>query len=56
MLKADETSGNTLFEEKQRFPGWLNKLIIGITMFTIAIILIAGLTGRRKKEIKFGLH
>jgi len=50
MLKADETSGNTLFEEKQRFPGWLNILIIGITMITIAIILIAGLTGPKEER------
>jgi len=50
MLKADDTSGKILFEEKQRFPGWLNILMTGIALFTIAIILIAGLTGPKEER------
>lgn len=45
MLKADETSGNVLFEEDQKFPGWIKILTSGIILLTIAIVLIAGLTG-----------
>jgi hypothetical protein len=45
MLKAYETSGSVLFEEKQRFPKWLNFLFAGIIIWTLAIILIAGFTG-----------
>ena len=50
MLKADETSGRTFFEEKQRFPGWLNILMTAIIVITIAVILIAGLTGPKEER------
>lgn len=50
MLKADETSGSILFEEKQKFPGWLNLLMAGIILLTVAIVLIAGLTGPAEKR------
>ena len=45
MLKAYEASGNVLFEEKQKFPKWLNWLLVGVILWTLAIILIAGFTG-----------
>jgi len=45
MLKTDETSGSVLFEEKQKFPGWIKILTVGLILLTIAIVLIAGLTG-----------
>jgi hypothetical protein len=49
MLKADETSGNVLFEEKQKFPNWLTILMAGIILLTIVITLIAGLTTKEDK-------
>jgi hypothetical protein len=50
MLKADETSGNILFEEKQKFPRRLNILVIGIILFTIVIAIIAGYTGPEEER------
>lgn len=50
MLRADESSGNVLFEEKQKFPNWLTILMAGIILLTIAIVLIAGLTGPAEKR------
>ena len=50
MLKADETSGNILFEEKQNFPRWLNILVVGIILFTIVIALVAGYTGPKEER------
>jgi hypothetical protein len=50
MLKVDETSGNVLFEEKQKFPNWLTILMAGIALLTIAIVLIAGITGPEQKK------
>lgn len=57
MLQTDETSGNILFEEKQKFPAWLNILMAGIILLTIAIVLIAGLTGptEKRNDIWIGL-
>ncbi len=43
MLKTDETSGSVLFEEKQKFPGWIKLLITTILLLTIIIVLIDGL-------------
>ena len=48
MLKAYETSGSVLFEEKQKFPNWLTILMGGIILFIIAIVLIAGYTAPEK--------
>jgi hypothetical protein len=50
MLRADEISGNVLFEEKQKFPNWLTILMTGIILLTIAIVLIAGLTEPAEKR------
>ena len=50
MLKADETSGKVLFEEKQKFPGWLTILVAGIILVTIVIIFIVGLTGPQEER------
>jgi len=50
MLKADETSGAFLFEEKQSFPEWLIILLVAVVFWTLAIILIAGLTGPSEKR------
>jgi hypothetical protein len=43
MLKADETSGNVLFEEVQKFPrwvGWMVRLGMGITVLGLLVGLI----------------
>jgi hypothetical protein len=50
MLKADETSGNILFGEEQKFPNWLTILMAGIILLTIVITVIAGLTTNEDKE------
>jgi len=50
MLKAYETSGNVLFEEKQKFPRWLNWLLIGVILWTLGIILVAGLAGPEEQR------
>ena len=57
MLKAHETSGIVLFEEKQRYPRWLNTLIIVIFVFTIVMMVIAGYMGteEKRKETWLGL-
>jgi len=55
MLKAYETSGNVLFEEKQKYPKWLNILIAGILLLTLVIILITGLAGPPEKRAEMWL-
>ena len=57
MLKAEETSGNILFEEKQKFPNWLTILIAGIILLTIAIALVVGYSrpAEERKEMWIGL-
>lgn len=50
MLKADETSGTILFEEKQNFPKWLNILLAVIVLWTLAVILISGFAGPAEKR------
>ena len=50
MLKAEETSGNILFEEKQNFPKWLNILMVGTLLWTLAIILIPGFNGVKEQR------
>ncbi|HTM93353.1 MAG TPA: hypothetical protein VL095_13115 [Flavisolibacter sp.] len=52
MLKTYETSGNVLFEEKQRYPKWLNILIAGILLLTLVIILITGFAGPQEKRME----
>jgi hypothetical protein len=50
MLKTYDTSGNVLYEEKQKFPAWIKVLTVGILLFTIAMVLIGGLTGPIEKR------
>ena len=56
-MKAYETSGNVLFEEKQKFPSWLTLLMGSILLLTIVIILITGFTRPEedRKEMWAGL-
>jgi len=57
MLKSHDTSGNVLFEEKQKFPNWLTLMIAGIIVITIAIGIIVGLTtnGKDRNDAWLGL-
>lgn len=48
MLKAFETSGNILFEEKQKYPKWIG-VIIRVGMFITAIGMFLGLLSEKNK-------
>lgn len=41
MLKAHDTSGNVLFEEKQKYPRWIYYLVSGILLVAIVVMVVA---------------
>jgi hypothetical protein len=55
MLKAYETSGNVLFEEKQKFPKWVSWLMWVSMVITVIGLLIGFLAGEEKTEMTIEL-
>jgi hypothetical protein len=51
MLKAEEFSGNLIFEEKQKYPRWITWLIRGAMLLAVLGMVIGLVTGKEKREM-----
>jgi hypothetical protein len=55
MLKADEPTGTILFEETQKYPGWVKWLVRVSMFFSVAGILVGFISDERKTEMLISL-
>lgn len=55
MLKAYETSGNILFEEKEEFPKWISWLMWFSMLLTVIGLLVGFLTEKEKTQMAIAL-
>jgi hypothetical protein len=50
MLRRYDISGDVLFQEGQKFPLWIKILTRGIVLFSIIVVLFAGITGPKEQR------